>query len=328
VLSYIIRRCLLMIPILFLVSVVSFFVMELPPGDFVDSRIKQLIDMKVDVTEAVIANIRHRYGLDVPAYKRYWMWITNFVQGDLGYSLAWQMPVRDLLLSRFALTAVLSIATLLFTWAVAFPIGIYSAVKQYSLADFFWTFVGFIGLAIPNFLIALVLMYISFTYFPDVDIGGLFSREFQRAAWSWPKFIDFLAHLWIPIIVIGTAGTAGLIRVVRANLIDELKKPYVVMARSKGLSEVRTVLKYPVRIALNPFFSTVGWILPSIIAGETIVAIVLGLPTAGPLLLEAVKSQDMQLAGAYIMLSATLVVIGTLVSDIILVIVDPRIRYN
>jgi len=317
-----------MIPILFLVSVVSFFVMELPPGDFVDSRIKQLIDMKVDVTEAVIANIRHRYGLDVPAYKRYWMWITNFVQGDLGYSLAWQMPVRDLLLSRFALTAVLSIATLLFTWAVAFPIGIYSAVKQYSLADFFWTFVGFIGLAIPNFLIALVLMYISFTYFPDVDIGGLFSREFQRAAWSWPKFIDFLAHLWIPIIVIGTAGTAGLIRVVRANLIDELKKPYVVMARSKGLSEVRTVLKYPVRIALNPFFSTVGWILPSIIAGETIVAIVLGLPTAGPLLLEAVKSQDMQLAGAYIMLSATLVVIGTLVSDIILVIVDPRIRYN
>lgn len=327
-LSYIIRRCLLMIPILFLVSVVSFFVMELPPGDFVDSRIKQLIDMKVDVTEAVIANIRHRYGLDVPAYKRYWMWITNFVQGDLGYSLAWQMPVRDLLLSRFALTAVLSIATLLFTWAVAFPIGIYSAVKQYSLADFFWTFVGFIGLAIPNFLIALVLMYISFTYFPDVDIGGLFSREFQRAAWSWPKFIDFLAHLWIPIIVIGTAGTAGLIRVVRANLIDELKKPYVVMARSKGLSEVRTVLKYPVRIALNPFFSTVGWILPSIIAGETIVAIVLGLPTAGPLLLEAVKSQDMQLAGAYIMLSATLVVIGTLVSDIILVIVDPRIRYN
>ena len=327
-LSYIIRRCLLMIPILFLVSVVSFFVMELPPGDFVDSRIKQLVDMKVDVTEEVIANIRHRYGLDVPAYKRYWMWITNFVQGDLGYSLAWQMPVRDLLLSRFALTAVLSIATLLFTWAVAFPIGIYSAVKQYSLADFFWTFVGFIGLAIPNFLIALVLMYISFTYFPDVDIGGLFSREFQRAAWSWPKFIDFLAHLWIPIIVIGTAGTAGLIRVVRANLIDELKKPYVVMARSKGLSEVRTVLKYPVRIALNPFFSTVGWILPSIIAGETIVAIVLGLPTAGPLLLEAVKSQDMQLAGAYIMLSATLVVIGTLVSDIILVIVDPRIRYN
>lgn len=327
-LAYIIRRCLLMIPILFLVSVVSFFVMELPPGDFVDSRIEQLIDMRVDVTEEVIANIRHRYGLDVPAYKRYWMWITNFVQGDLGYSLAWQMPVRDLLLSRFALTAMLSIVTLLFTWVVAFPIGIYSAVKQYSLADFFWTFVGFIGLAIPNFLIALVLMYVSFTYFPDVDVGGLFSREFQRAVWSWPKFVDLLAHLWIPIVVIGTAGTAGLIRIVRANLIDELKKPYVLMARSKGLSRVRTVLKYPVRIALNPFFSTVGWILPSIIAGETIVAIVLGLPTAGPLLLDAVRNQDMQLAGAYIMLSSTLVVIGTLLSDIVLVIVDPRIRYN
>ena len=187
---------------------------------------------------------------------------------------------------------------------------------------------GFIGLAVPNFLIALVLMYLSFTYFPDVDIGGLFSREFQRAAWNWPKFIDLLHHLWVPILVLGTAGTAGLIRIVRANLIDELKKPYVVMARSKGLSEVRTVLKYPVRIALNPFFSTVGWILPSLLAGETLVAIVLGLPTAGPVLLEAVRNADMQLAGSYIMLSSTLVVIGTLISDIILVIVDPRIRYN
>lgn len=326
--AYILRRCLLMIPILIAVSIISFIVMELPPGDFVTSRMLQLIENRSDVTEEILENLRERYGLNKPAYVRYWLWITNFIKGDLGYSLAWQKPVRELLLSRFVLTATLSMITLLSTWVIAFPIGIYSAVRPYSLADFFWTFIGFFGLAVPNFLIALVLMFLSFRYFPEIGIGGLFSQEFQRAVWSWPKFADLLAHLWIPVLVIGTAGTAGLIRIVRANLIDELKKPYVVMARSKGLSEVRTVLKYPVRIALNPFFSTVGWILPSIIAGETITSIVLGLPTAGPLVLDAIRSQDMQLAGAFIMLSSTLVVIGTLLSDIILVIVDPRIRYN
>ena len=326
--TYIARRVLLMIPILIAVSVFSFIVMELPPGDFVTSRIMQMADRGGDVSLAGIENLRHRYGLDKPAYVRYWRWVSKFVRGDLGYSLYWDKPVREILASRFVLTALISILSLLFVWIVAFPIGIYSAVRQYSWADFFWTFVGFIGLAVPNFLIALVLMFLSYKYFPDIGVGGLFSREFQLAAWSWGKFIDLLQHLWIPVVVIGTAGTAGLIRILRANLLDELKKPYVVMARAKGLSEVRAVLKYPVRIAINPFLSTVGWVLPSLIAGEVIVAIVLGLPTAGPIFLESIMQQDMQLAGAFIMLSAILTVIGTLISDILLAIVDPRIRYE
>lgn len=326
-LTYIARRVLLMIPILIAISVISFIVMELPPGDYVATRILSLAE-KGEYTQEAIENLRHRYGLDRPAYTRYWLWISKFVRGDLGYSLHWSTPVRELLASRFALTALISIVTLLFTWIVAFPIGIYSAVRQYSWGDFFWTFVGFIGLAVPNFLLALVLMFLFYKYFPDIGVGGLFSQEFQLAAWSWAKFIDLLHHLWIPVLVIGTGGTAGLIRILRANLLDELKKPYVVMARSKGLSEVRAVLKYPVRIAINPFLSTVGWVLPSLIAGETITAVVLGLPTAGPIFLEAIRRQDMQLAGAFIMLSAILVIIGTLISDILLAIVDPRIRYK
>ena len=326
-LTYIVRRFLLMIPTLAVISVIAFVVMELPPGDFVTTRIIEMMESR-EYSEEAVANLRHRYGLDRPVYVRYWMWATRFLRGDLGYSLAWNKPVREVLGSRFVLTAVLSLSSLLFIWVVAFPIGIYSAVRQYSMGDLLWTFIGFLGLAIPNFLLALILMFLSYKYFPNVGVGGLFSREFQLAAWSWPKFVNFLAHLWIPVVVIGTAGTAGLIRIVRANLLDELRKPYVVMARAKGLSEVRAILKYPVRIAINPFLSTVGWILPSLIAGEVIVAIVLGLPTAGPLFLEAIRRQDMQLAGAFVMLCATLTVIGTLLSDILLALVDPRIKYE
>ncbi len=326
-LTYIARRLLLMIPTLAAISVIAFVVMELPPGDFVSTRILQMTQSGTYSEEAV-ANLRHRYGLDRPVYSRYWMWITRFVKGDFGYSLSWNKPVGVLLRSRFALTALISLLSLLFTWTMAFPIGIYSAVRQYSMGDLLWTFIGFLGLAIPNFLLALILMFLSYKYFPDVGVGGLFSQQFQGAAWSWAKFVDLLRHLWIPIVVIGTAGTAGLIRIVRANLIDELKKPYVEMARAKGLSEVRVILKYPVRIAINPFLSTVGWMLPSLIAGETITAVVLGLPTAGPLFLEALKRQDMQLASAFVMLSAILAVVGTLISDILLAIVDPRIQYG
>ena len=324
--TYLSRRFFFMIITLFIISIISFIIIELPPGDIVTTRLAQMTRQKV--SQELIENLRHRYGLDRAVYVRYFIWISNFVRGDFGYSLYWNKPVKDLILSRFALTALISLLSLFFTWVMAFPIAIYSAVRQYSLADFFWTVVGFLGLAIPNFLLALVLMVLSYKYFPNLGIGGLFSSQFQGAAWSWGKFVNLLGHLWVPVVVIGTAGTAGLIRIVRANLLDELKKAYVQTARAKGVSEARLILKYPVRMAINPFFSTVGWVLPSLIAGETITAVVLGLPTAGPLFLQALRAQDMQLAGAFVMLCAILTIMGTLISDILLVIVDPRIRYE
>ena len=223
--AYLSRRFLLMIPTLLIISIISFIIIELPPGDIVTTRLAQMTRQKV--SQELIENLRHRYGLDRPVYVRYFIWISNFVRGDFGYSLYWNKPVKDLILSRFALTALISLLSLFFTWVMAFPIAIYSAVRQYSLADFFWTVVGFLGLAIPNFLLALVLMVLSYKYFPNLGIGGLFSSQFQGAAWSWGKFVNLLGHLWVPVVVIGTAGTAGLIRIVRANLLDELKKAYV-----------------------------------------------------------------------------------------------------
>lgn len=324
--SYIVRRCLIMIPTLFAISILVFIVIELPPGDVVAIRLQRL--MRMNETQEMIENWRHRYGLDRPAYVRYWRWISRFVTGDLGYSLSWSMQVYDVIAERFVLTAVISLLSLLFTWVMAFPIGIFSAVRQYSLGDYFWTVIGFLGLAIPNFLLALILMFLSYKYFPDLGVGGLFSQQFEGAPWSLAKVVNFLGHLWVPILVVGTAGTASLVRILRANLIDELKKPYVEMARSKGLSEVKVILKYPLRIAINPFLSTVGWVLPSLISGTVITAVVLGLPTAGPIFLDALRTQDMQLAGAFVMLSAALAVIGTLISDILLAIVDPRIKYS
>lgn len=317
-----------MIPTLLLLSVLAFIVIELPPGDFVTSRILALLEDGDAASLEEADNLRSIYGLDRPAYQRYFRWISRFLVGDFGYSLSWGISVWDLIASRFAITALLSLMSLLFAWAVAFPIGVLSAVRKYSFGDYFWTVIGFIGLAVPNFLLALILMYLTYLYFPDLGIGGLFSAEYQMAPWSWGKFINFLGHVWIPVVIVGTAGTASLIRVLRANLIDELQKPYVVMARAKGISEVRVILRYPVRIALNPFLSTVGWLLPSLIAGETITSIVLGLPTAGPLFYGALRVQDMQLAGAYVMLTAALALIGTLVSDILLALIDPRIRYE
>ncbi len=325
-LAYIGRRFLLMIPTLFIISIIAFIIIELPPGDFVTTRLARMKQQKV--TQELIDNLRYRYGLDRPLYVRYWVWISKFVRGDFGYSLFWNMPVKELILGRFAVTALISLLSLLFTWVMAFPIAIYSATHQYSLTDFFWTFIGFLGLAIPNFLLALVLMFLSYKYFPNLGVGGLFSLEFQRAAWSWGKFVNLLGHLWVPVVVVGTAGTAGLVRIVRANLLDELRKAYVQTARAKGVNEVKLILKYPVRMAINPFLSTVGWVLPSLIAGATITAVVLGLPTAGPMFLQSLLVQDMQLAGAFVMLCAILTIIGTLISDILLAIIDPRIRYR
>ena len=325
--EYVVRRALIMVVTLAAISLIAYVVIELPPGDYVSYQILAMTEQGTFSDEEV-ENLRQRYGLDRPVTVRYVRWITNFVQGDFGYSLSWHKPVRELIGGRFAMTALISMLSLLFTWAVSFPIGVLSAVRQYSFWDIFWTFVGFLGLAIPNFLLALILLYLSSKYFPGIEVGGLFSREYQIAAWSWAKFWDLLGHLWIPVIVIGTAGTAGTIRILRANLIDELRKPYVDMARAKGISEVRVILRYPVRIALNPFFSTVGWVLPSLVAGETITAVVLGIPTGGPMFLSALARQDMQLAASFVMLISVFTVVGTLVSDLLLAAIDPRIRFD
>jgi peptide/nickel transport system permease protein len=266
--------------------------------------------------------------LNQPGYVQYWKWISGIVlRGDFGQSFELNAPVSSLIWGRLGLTLMLSITTLIFTWAVAFPIGIYTAVKKYSLGDYVFTLLGFIGLAIPNFLLALILMYVAFKYF-NQSVGGLFSPEYIDAAWGWNKFWDMLKHLWVPIVIVGTAGTAGLIRVMRANLLDELSKPYVDTARAKGMSEWRLILKYPVRVALNPFISTVGWTLPLLISGSAIVAIVLNLPTSGPLLLRSLLTQDMFLAGSFILMLAILTIVGTLISDILLALLDPRIRYG
>lgn len=249
------------------------------------------------------------------------------VQGDLGMSFEWNRPVTELIGERILLTSIISIVTLLVTWALAIPVGIYSAVKQYSLPDYCFTFLGFIGLATPNFLLALVFMYIGYSVF-GVSAGGLFSPEYQSAAWSFGKFLDLLGHLWIPVIVIGTSGTAGLIRVMRGNLLDELRKQYVMTARAKGVRYWVLLMRYPVRVALNPLVSTVGWVLPGIVSGATITSVVLGLPTTGPLLLRALMNQDMYLAGSMVMMLSLLTLVGTLISDILLLWLDPRIRYE
>ncbi len=325
-LLFIVKRVLLMIPTLTVISVISYIIIELPPGDYVSTYINQLTETG-DVPAHVIENLRNQYGLNQPWYVRYLKWITRFVRGDMGYSLAWHMPVRDLIGARLLLSFLISFSALMFTWVVAFPIGIYSAVKQYSLGDYLFTFTGFLGLAVPNFLLALILMYLAYKYL-DTSVGGLFSREYDGEPWSFGKIIDLLKHMAIPMVVIGTAGTAGTIRVMRANLLDELQKPYVMTARAKGLQYWKLILRYPVRLALNPFISTVGWVLPSLIAGETIVSVVLSLPTAGPLFLQALLEEDMYLAGSFVMLAASLTVVGTLLSDILLAVIDPRIRYE
>lgn len=326
-LSLIVKRLLWMFPTMIFISFISFAIIQLPPGDYLTSYIAALGETGETVDEAQAAALRARYNLDQPFMVQYWRWLKGMFQGDLGMSFEWNRPVTELIGERIFLTTVISIVTLLVTWALAIPIGIYSAVRQYSLPDYCFTFLGFIGLATPNFLLALVFMYIGYSVF-GVSAGGLFSPEFQSADWSFAKFMDLLGHLWIPVIVIGTSGTAGLIRVMRGNLLDELRKQYVMTARAKGVKYWKLLLRYPVRVALNPLVSTVGWVLPGIVSGATITSVVLGLPTTGPLLLRALMNQDMYLAGSMVMMLSMLTLIGTLISDILLLWLDPRIRYE
>jgi peptide/nickel transport system permease protein len=326
-LRFVVRRLLLMIPTLFIISIVCFIIIQLPPGDFLDTLVAQLSAQGESVNAHAITALREYYGLGEPVHVQYLKWIWGIFQGDFGYSLEWNRPVSQLIWDRLGLTVLLSIVTLCITWVIAFPTGIYSAVRRYSPGDHVATFLGFLGLAIPDFLLALVLMYVAFRYLGQ-SVGGLFSPEFIEAPWSAARALDLLAHLWIPALIIGLSHTAGLIRVMRANLLDELHKPYTVTARAKGLSEPRLLLKYPVRTALNPFVSTSGWLLPEIVSGDAIVAVVLSLPTTGPLLLRALQSQDMYLAGSFILMLSVLTVVGTLFSDLLLAWLDPRIRYR
>ncbi len=327
-LTFMIRRLGYMLVTLAMVSVLTFVIIQLPPGDYLSSMVAGMSAEGVQVNQAFVEGMRERYGLGEPFHIQYWKWISNILlRGDFGQSFEWNRPVSTLIYERMGLTLVLSISTLLFIWAIAFPIGIYSAIRRNSIGAHLATFIGFIGLAIPNFLIALVFMYLSFRYLGQ-SVGGLFSPQYENLPWSLAKVGDLISHLWIPVIVLGMAGTASLIRIMRANLLDELNKPYVVTARAMGHPEHVLLLKYPVRVALNPFVSTVGWVLPGLVSGATITAIVLNLPTSGPMLLRSLLTQDMYLAGSFILLLSTLTVIGTLISDILLAWLDPRIRYS
>jgi peptide/nickel transport system permease protein len=321
----ILRRISYTIITLFFVSIVSFIIIQLPPGDFADSYAARRHTAGEIITEAEIEGLRLRLGLDKPMYVQYVNWIWGIMKGDLGMSLEYKRPVAELIGERLPLTLLLAFATLVFIYAVALTIGIYSAVRQYSIGDHFFTVIGYIGLATPNFLLALILMYMGHKWFGQ-NVGGLFSSEFMDAAWSWARLKDMLAHLWVPVVVLGTAGTAFQIRTMRAVLLDELNKMYVISARATGLSEFKILMKYPVRIALNPIISTLGWELTRVISGAPIVGIVLALPDTGPLFLKALLDQDIYLAGAMILIYCVLVIIGTLISDVMLMILDPRIR--
>ncbi len=324
-LRYVVRRILAMIPTLLVISLLVFVIIQLPPGDYLESYIAELQSQGESVDEQKIQFLREQYGLDEPLMLQYWYWLTGMLQGDFGYSFEYSLPVTEVVGDRLFLTVLISIATILFTWAIAFPIGIYSATHQYSWGDYGLSTLGFLGLATPNFLLALVMLYFANVYF-GTSIGGLMDPEYIDAPWSWDKLLSVLEHLWIPVVVIGTAGTAGMIRRLRANLLDELQKQYVTTGRAKGLPPGKLLRKYPLRVALNFFVADIGNLLPQVISGAEIVAVVMSLPTTGPILLSALQSQDMYLAGSFLMFLAVLTVVGVLISDIALAMLDPRIR--
>ena len=324
-LRYVARRLALGALTLWAISVLSFVIIQLPPGDFVTTYVARLSESGGSSALGEVAALRQAYGLDQPLYIQYLKWMGQVLRGDLGMSLDWNRPVADLIGERLLLTMAVSIAAIVFTWAIALPIGIYSALRKYSVGDYLLTMLGFFGLAVPSFLLALVLMYFGFIFF-GVSVGGLYSPQFETAPWSLAKLLDLLKHLIIPAIVLGLAGTAQLIRIMRANLLDELGKPYVVSARAKGLTERRLVVKYPVRVAMNPFASSIGFLFPQVVSGAIIVSVVLSLPTVGPLLLSSLQAQDMFLAGTIVLLLGALTIVGTLISDLILVWLDPRVR--
>lgn len=323
--TFIVRRIFLGLLTILVTSVVAFLIIQLPPGDFVDAYIAQQAGDGSFVSVETAETLRRQYGLNQPFSVQYLKWMGRILQGDFGQSLEFRVPVRDVIGDRIWMTVVVSIGAILITWGLALPIGIYSAVRQYSIGDYIVTFLGFMGLAIPNFLLALILMYFGFKYL-GVSVGGLFSAEYQLAPWSVGKAWNLLKHLPLPTIILAMAGTAQLIRIMRANLLDELRKPYVVTARAKGLAETRVIMKYPVRAALNPFASTIGYLFPFIVSGSIIVSVVLSLPTVGPVLLRALIAQDMFLAGTIVLMLSVLTVIGTIISDLILMWIDPRIR--
>ncbi len=324
-LGYVVHRILLMVPTLVAISLLVFLIIQLPPGDYLESHIAELQSQGESVDEQKIAFLRQHYGLDKPVWQQYLVWVWGMLQGDFGFSFEYNLPVNDVVGDRLFLTMFVSIVTVLFTWAIAFPIGIYSATHQYSWGDYGLTFIGFIGVATPNFLLALVMLYLANVYF-GTSIGGLMDAEYIDQPWSLGKFVSVLEHLWIPVIVIGTSGTAGMIRRLRANLLDELQKQYVTTGRAKGLPEGKLLRKYPLRMALNFFISDIGSLLPTVISGAEMVAVVMSLPTTGPMLLSALQSQDMYLAGSFLMFLAFLTVIGVLISDLALAVLDPRIR--
>ncbi|NKB98551.1 MAG: ABC transporter permease subunit [Pseudomonadales bacterium] len=325
--KFVTRRILGMIPTLAIISVIVFVIIQLPPGDIVTSTLDQMQASGLDMSDDRVQNLRAQYNLDDPLPVQYLRWISGFLTGDMGYSFLFARPVNELVWERLGYTLLISVCALIFTWALALPMGIYSAARQYSAGDYTFTLIGLLGLATPNFLIALLLMYAGYEWF-GLSFGGLFSPQYLDAPWSWARVGDLLQHLWIPVVVVGTSGMAITMRLMRANLLDELNKPYVTTARAKGVPPLKLILKYPVRIAINPFISTIGLLLPALISGEAIVAVVLNLPTTGPLLLRSLISQDMYLAGSLIMLLSILTVIGMLLSDLLLAWLDPRIRYE
>ncbi len=322
---YIIHRLLVMIPTLLVISLIVFVIIQLPPGDYLDTMINEMISTGEDPDWEYIEFLRAQYGFDKPIIEQYAHWLFGMLHGDLGFSFEYRLPVSEVVGDRLLLTFMISYVTMVFTWLIAFPIGLYTATHQYSWGDYGLTFIGFIGLATPNFLLALVLLYFARVIF-GTEIGGLMDAEFIGQDWSWAKAVSVLEHLWIPVIVIGTAGTAGMIRRLRANMLDELEKQYVVTGRAKGLPPLRLLLKYPFRVALNFFIADIGSMLPAIISGEALVAVVLSLPTTGPMMVSSLQSQDMYLAGSFLMFLATLTVVGVLMSDLALAMLDPRIR--
>ena len=324
-LTYLVRRILVMVPTLIAISVITFIIIQLPPGDYLTTMINEMQSQGENVDQSKIEALRAQYGLDQPMYMQYFHWVTGLLQGDYGYSFEYQLPVADVVGDRVFLTFVLNFTTVIFIWVVAFPIGIYSATHQYSLGDYGLTFIGFIGLATPNFLLALILLYLANIWF-GTSIGGLMDPQYLDQPWSGEKVMSVLEHLWVPVVVIGTSGTAAMIRRLRANLLDELQKQYVVTARAKGMHPFKALMKYPLRMSLNPFIADIGNMLPQVISGSAVVAMVLSLPTTGPMLIGALQSQDMYLAGSFLMFLALLTVIGMFISDLLLAMLDPRIR--
>ncbi|MBV8775730.1 MAG: ABC transporter permease [Alphaproteobacteria bacterium] len=324
-LRYIVHRILIMIPTLIVISIAIFTIIHLPPGDYFSTYIAELQSSGENANMAKIAFLKQEYGFDLPLWQQYLYWVGDLLRGDMGYSFLYDMPVNKVVGDRLLLTFLVSVATIVFTYVVAFPIGVYSATHQYSWGDYGLTFLGFLGLATPSFLLALVLVYFAHVWF-GISVGGLMDPSYMNRPWDMGKAMSVLAHIWIPVIVIGTAGTAAMIRRLRANLLDELQKQYVVTARAKGLHPFKVLVKYPLRMALNPFISDIGSLLPHVISGAVIVSVVMSLPTTGPMLLDALRSQDMYLAGSFLMFMAFLTVIGVFLSDLALATLDPRIR--